>query len=155
MDERPRPDSAGPAQAIHDRIVALARAHDYRRLLDMAADPEVSDMLDRLPESTRKRSQLHLQRAVRWREQRMEANLRRMNEARRALDGLDLQLARGVLARVEDEFLDAEGTEIRDALLLEVAARDLEFEELEVVAGELDRDRPGLRPRRRWWRRPR
>ncbi len=155
MDEPPRPDATGPAQAIHERIVALARAHDYRRLLDMAADPEVSDMLDRLPDSTRKRSQLHLQRAVRWREQRMEANLRRMNEARMALDGLDLQLARGVLARVEDDFLDAEGAEMRDALLLEVAARDLEFEALQVAAIELDRNRPGPRPRRRWWRRPR
>jgi hypothetical protein len=151
MSLQPRDDEPIAAQAIHEQIVNLAREHDYRRLLELAADPAIDGMLDELPADTRRRSRLHLQRAVRWSEQQYEANRRRMGEARRALDGLDLELARGVLARIDEEFLDEADVERRDALLLEVSARQVEFEDLDQLAAEVGRVRPPSR-KRRWWR---
>lgn len=147
-----RDDEPIAAQAIHEQIVNLAREHDYRRLLELAIDPAIDGMLDELPEDTRRRSRLHLRRAVRWSEQQYEVNRRRMGEARRALDGLDLELARGVLARIDEEFLSEADVERRDALLLEVSARQVEFEDLDELAAEVGRVRPPAQ-KRRWWRR--
>ncbi len=135
------------AWSLHRRILELADADESRLLLAIADDPSTGPLLERLPEAARRRSDLQLRRARRWAERQRTTNRRRLTEARAALDALDLELARGLLARIDGEFLDPEERRRRDEMLLELSARTMEFE-------DITRRVPDARPqtRRRWWR---
>lgn len=135
------------AWALHRRILELADADESRMLLAIADDPTTGPLLERLPEAARRRAHLQLRRARRWADRQRTTNRRRLGEARAALDALDLDLARGLLARIDDDFLDPEGRRRRDEMLLELSARTMEFE-------DIARRVPDVRPqtRRRWWR---
>ena len=104
--------------------------------------------MDLLPTAASDRARLHLRQARRWADRKRATNRRRLDEARAALTALDLELARGLLARVEDPFLDDAGRKERDDLLLELSARTMEFEDIARAVPPPEQPR-----RRRWWRR--
>jgi hypothetical protein len=80
----------------------------------------------------------------------MDLNARRLGESRRALEGLDFELAAGLMRKVDGRFLSAERREERDDLLLEMSARTMEIESLEPVRDEKKRPhRDGRRSARR------
>ncbi len=69
-----------------------------------------------------------------------------------ALDQFDVDLAAGLLKRVDQRFLDEEGKQRKDDLLLRLSGRKLELEELEAATADVAPPNPPHR-RRRWWRR--
>jgi len=94
---------------------------------------------------------LFFRNAARWEDSQRQTALRRLADAERALSGLDLQLARGLLARVDGRFLDSEEIARKDALLLDASARTMELEHLENEGRRLISEAEPKK--RRWWRR--
>jgi hypothetical protein len=139
------------ARALHLKITELARSHDHRSLLDIVHHPSTARLLAVLPEDTRKRSEVHLRGAERWAERQVEANRRRLDEVSKAVASLDLEFASGVLKRLDGGFLDEEMRERRNQLLLDITARTIELEDLQVSASRVvAEERPP-----RWWQRRR
>ncbi|MGA7272050.1 MAG: hypothetical protein WB239_13345 [Acidimicrobiia bacterium] len=135
----------------YQRILDLGASGSYDELLELHRDPVTPRLLATLSDAERQRVDLHLRGAQRWEESKRETNRRRMAEARKALDGLDLQLARGLIARVDGRYLDEGDAADRDDLLLELSARSMELEELSRLDEQFNNDRAGKR--QPWWRR--
>lgn len=146
-----RTEAEETARARYLRILDLGANGSYEELLELYGDPATPHLLATLSETERQRIDLHLRGAERWEESKRETNRRRMAEARRALDGLDLQLARGLIARVDGRYLDDEDAQERDELLLELSARSMELEDLSRLDEQFEIDR--VRKRRRPWQR--
>lgn len=144
------------ARDLAERLLELGDHREFEEIIDLAHEPSTRSLLDLLPETTRKRPDLYLREARRWKERRSETATRRLDEARKALEGLDLELARGLMNRIDGRFLTTEQTEERDQLLLDISARTMEMESLNETGDELAGDR---RPRQKddqrqpWWRR--
>lgn len=144
------------ARTIAERIIELGDEREFGEIADLAHEPDTRLLIDLLPDTYRKRPDLYLREAVRWEQKRKETSTRRLAEARKALDGLDLELARGLLNRVDSRFLSDEQKEERDQLLLDISARTMELESLDESGDELiekrepRQQRGGRRP---WWRR--
>lgn len=141
------------ARLMADRILALAHERRYAELFALADDHRTEVLLSRLPETPRFRARLQLSEAHRWAESKRRTASRRLEEAARALDRLDLELARGLLARIDGRFLDENLAGRRDELLLAVSARAMEAEELSGLADRVVDEEDLPRRRRRWWRR--
>lgn len=144
---------ADKALELQARLVELGRVDDHRAILELAEDPATAALLALLSPAARDRAELQIRLARRWAEERRAMNRRRLDEARRALDGLDLELARGLLRKIDGTFLDADGGAIRDQLLLDLAARSMELEELESRTGRLIAEAAPPPKKRRWFRR--
>jgi hypothetical protein len=140
------------AQHLTSRIRALALRDDYRGLLAVAARPETEQLLDLLSNDLASAARVHLDAAHRWRERKVQANRRRLTEAQTALDAFDVSLARALLGRIEEDWLEPQDESARDQLLLRLSARTMESEELTSLASEAIEEH---RPRRRWWQRRR
>lgn len=144
------------ARTIAEHIIELGDEREFRDIVGLAHDPDTRPLLDLLPDSYRKRPNLYLREAIRWEQKRKEISTRRLAEARKALSGLDLELARGLMNRVDSRFLTAEQEEERDQLLLDISARTMELESLDEDGDELiERREPRQQgsSRRPWWRR--
>lgn len=151
-----RAEAEERARNLAERIIELGDERDFEELIDLAHEPGTRSLLDLLPDTTRKRPSLYLREAERWEEMRKETNARRLSEARKALDGLDLELARGLMNRIDGRFLTTEQTEERDQLLLDISARAMEMESINETGDEMigDREpRPKDSHRQPWWRR--
>lgn len=146
--DRRRAEATEEALQLAQRLGRLVEAHDYRTVLEIDRHPRTHRLLALLDAAARTRSELRLREAHRWEDSRRASNNRRLAEARRALDGLDLDLARGLAAKIDEEVLDEGGRAAYDELLLAVTARTMELEHLETITPP-----PPLPPRRRWWRR--
>jgi hypothetical protein len=140
------------AQQLTSYIRSLAVRDDYRGLLALAEHPDTEPLLDLLSNDLASGARVHLEAAERWRQRRIQANRRRLSEAHDALDSFDVPLARALLGRIEDEWLEPEDTAERDQLLIRMEARNMESEELATLAEEAIDEH---RPRRRWWQRRR
>lgn len=143
------------ARALYKRIIELGEESRRAELVEVANGSSTEALLGFLPEASRKRAELHLRDAMRWKRRRLEINARRLGEAKRALDGLDLELARGLMNRIDGRFLTEELADERDQLLLDISARRMEVEALEETGRRLMADskpRPGDR-KPPWWRR--
>lgn len=153
---RRRAEAEERAQDLGRRLVELGDQRQMADLVEIAHDPTTQPLLDLLSESSRKRPELFAREALRWEEKRRETNARRLGEARKALDGLDLELARGLMNRIDGRFLSGAQEEERDQLLLDISARTMELESLDRSGDQLieekgprrsaDQDQP-------WWKR--
>lgn len=141
------------ALALQAQLVELGRIDDHRAILELADDPATGPLLALLSPAARDRAELQIRLARRWADERRATNHRRLDEAKRALDGLDLELARGLLRKIDGEFLDEGAATTRDQLLLDVAARSMELEELETRTGRLIAEATPPPKKRRWFRR--
>jgi len=140
------------ARQLTSRIRALAVNDDYRRLLEIEAEPDTTRLLDLLSNDLAAAARVHLEAAGRWKRRKEEANRRRLQEARSALDAFDLPLTRALLSRIEQEWLQPEDVAGRDEILLLMEARSIESEELSDLASEAVQE---LRPQRRGWKKRR
>ncbi len=129
------------AEVIMQRLIELGQKGQLDDFLEMADDPVTTRLVDLASSSSRDRVDLYIQEAERWRRHQMEANARRLGEARRALDGLDLGLAQGLMGKVDERYLSDEGREERDRLLLDMSARTMEVESLAQLGGTPKRPR--------------
>lgn len=144
------------ARTLAERIIELGDEREFKEIVDLAHDPDTRPLIDLLPDTYRKRPDLYLREAIRWEQKRREISTRRLAEARKALDGLDLELARGLMNRVDSRFLTEEQKEERDQLLLDISARTMELESLDENGDELIEKREPRQQRssrRPWWRR--
>ncbi len=144
------------ARTIAEHIIGLGDEREFGQIVDLAHDPDTRRLLDLLPDTYRKRPDLYLREAIRWEQKRKETSTRRLTEARKALDGLDLELARGLMNRIDSRFLTDEQKEERDQLLLDISARTMELESLDESGDALIEKREPRQQRnsrRPWWRR--
>ena len=146
-----RKDTMEAAYQLASRISALARQHDHLALLDVDEAEMTASLLALLPDSTQERAQIHLRGARHWGRRQVESNRRRLEEARGALDGLDIVLARSIVRRVEERFLTELEIAERDQLLLDISARSIEAEELAESADQIVAEEK--QAQRRWWQR--
>jgi hypothetical protein len=151
-----REDAENRARDVARLIIELGEKQKLAEVSELANEPSTAPLLAIAPDTSRERAQLYLREAQRWAEARERVNARRLGEARRALDGLDLELARGLMRRIDGRFLNSGLEEERDRLLLDISARAMDVESLEETGRRLTE---GARPRRRnqrkarWWRR--
>ena len=139
------------ALARYQEIIDLGAERDYRALADLRRDATTPQLLALLDDAARQRAEFFLRQVERWEESQRETALRRLAEARKALEGLDLQLARGLLSRVDSRLLDEEARAEKSQLLLDLTARSMELEALQAAAERLSEEsRPARRP---WWKR--
>lgn len=138
-------------KALVGEIVRLARANDYRALLDIDADPETRVLLDGLPERQSRSAERHLDGARIWRSRQNDKARDKMEAATKALNELDLVLARGILRKVDSTVLDGPDMARYDELLLAVEARAMELKTIESELPTPPTD--ARRRRRRFWRR--
>ena len=95
---------------------------------------------------------MHLDEALRWKAYKQRTSVRHLAEARAALDRLDVELARGLVNKVDGRFLSDDQLEERDRLLLDISARSMELESLESAGRDLI-DEVGDPDAQSWWRR--
>jgi len=155
---RRRDEAEDRAKDLARHIVELGEERNLDEIVDLARDATTAPLLALTPDTSRKRAELYLREAERWAIRRAQIGARRLNEARRALDGLDLELARGLMKRIDGRFLSDEQKIERDQLLLDISARAMEVESLTAMGRRLvDETRPQERKQRKppWWRRRR
>lgn len=144
-------DNLTEARALVDEIVRHARADDYPALLDIDGDPRTRVLLDALPERQTRSAEVYLKGARGWRSRQNEKARSKLQAASKALDELDVVLARGILRKIDSEVLEQPELARYDELLLAVEARALEMEDIESGLPTLPPDdKP--RQRKRWWR---
>lgn len=141
------------ALTLQAEMVEAGREGDHRRVLDLANHPHTERLLPLLSPAARDRAELQLRLANRWVDERRATARRRLGEARRALDGLDFTLARGLLQKIDGDLLDDGGRAERDKMLLELSARSMEMEELASRASRIVAEARPPQPKRRWFRR--
>lgn len=150
---RRRADAEERAMTVCRQIIELGDERRLEEVAGLAADPSTRQLLRLVADASRKRAELYLREAGRWVEKRKETNTRRLTEARRALDGLDLELARGLMNRIDGRFLTRDQEEERDQLLLDIAARTMEMESLSDSGNRMIENDPQPGTRKPWWRR--
>lgn len=149
--EAQREDAERRAHELYQRLTDLADDGAYALVLGIQEQESTDSLLALLSDTHRDRAALFFRNASRWLDSQVQTARRRLGDARKALGGLDLQLARGLLARVDNRYLTEDEIAEKDALILEVSARSMELESLEETSGRLiEESRP---KRRRWWRR--
>jgi hypothetical protein len=144
------------AKELVSRVIELGETDRFGEIIELAKEAATRPLLALTPASSRKRAELYVREAERWSLRRGEINARRLEDARRALEGLDLELARGLMRRIDDRFLSDGQEEERDRLLLDLAARTMEMESITETGRRLaDEIEPqqSRRRRRRWRRR--
>lgn len=153
---RRRADAEHRAKDLVGRMVELGESRHLEDIAELASQPGIGALLALVPETSRRRAELYVREAERWAARQTEINMRRLGEARRALDGLDLELARGLMRRIDGRFLAPDQRDERDRLLLDIAARAMEVESVAEKGRQLiDETTPrgGNQRRRSWWRR--
>ena len=140
------------ARRRSNAIQAAARNHKFETLLEINDDPLTAPLLSVLPIELQEAADIQLSAAISWRARKIEAHVRRLEEAEDALEAFDLPLARSLIGSIEDQYLSEEGRETRDRLLLDIEARSMEADALDETARQLEAE---LRPKqpKRWWRR--
>jgi hypothetical protein len=140
---------------LANRIIDLGTTQQIEDVLPLAHEPSTRLLLALAPNTSRKRAELYLRQAERWEDKRREVNERRLAEARRALEGLDLELAEGLMRRIDSRFLSDEEEQERDRLLLDISARAIEVESLAEKGRQLigEAGPPRSSRRQSWWRR--
>ncbi len=140
------------ARRRSNAIQAAARNHKFETLLEIADDPLTAPLLSVLPIELQEAADIQLSAAISWRSRKIEAHVRRLEEAEDALEAFDLPLARSLIGSIEDRYLSEAGRETRDRLLLDIEARSMEADALDETARKLEAE---LRPKqpKRWWRR--
>jgi len=147
--ERLRESAVAEATTLNVRVVELNGRQDFRALAQLAHDPRTRQLLSVLPVPIRQRSEMFLREGERWGEQRRSMNVRRLEEAARAAAGLDIRLAKALAAKLDADYLDEGLAQRRDELILELTAREMELDDLDLP----EPPAPSPPSKRRWWRR--
>ena len=136
------------ARLLVDQITLDARADDYRALLVIDADSDTATLLGLLPEEATRTANVHLRGARIWRDQQNEKARHRLDAAKKALDGLDISMAKGLLARVDSSILGEAEQAWFDELLLATEARATELEAIQIGVPSSPPDKKPKRRRR-------
>lgn len=138
------------AKALVEDINRLSRAYDNKALLKLDDDPSTAETLATLTEREARGAEVHLEAARIWKAKQNERAVRKLDSAENEINELDMELARGILRKIDYEVLDQGNLDRYNNLLLELEARALELEEIEAGLPELP---PGKETPKKWWRR--
>lgn len=130
-------------------IARLARAHDNKGLLQLDSDPETEQLLGVLTPRLAGPAEAHLRAARAWRARMDRKAQDKLDAASKALDELDLVLARGIIRKLDVEVLDDSTIARYDQLVLAIEARTMELDEIQSRLP----DEPPPEQGRRFWRR--
>lgn len=147
-----REEAEERARELARHIAELGEGRKLDEIVDFSHEDSTVRLLALAPDTSRKRAELYLREAERWADNKERINARRLAEARRALDGLDLDLAKGLMKRINGRFLNDELEEERDRLLLDISARAMDVESLAETTRRLTEDTRNQQ-KGRWWRR--
>jgi len=139
------------ARALVDRVDDLSARGHLLDLAEIAEDDRSRRLIALLQASDRRQAEMRLDEAVRWKAYKRRTSVRHLAGARTALDRLDVELARGLVNKVDGRFLSDDQLEERDRLLLDISARSMELESMEAAGRELIDDSED--PDKSWWRR--
>jgi hypothetical protein len=139
-------DSLQQARTLVSEILRLARAHDNKALLAIDDEPETGLLLGLLPARDSRQAEVHLDGARTWRTRRNMKALEKFDAAGKALDELDLTLARGILRKIDASLLGEPELARYDELLLALEARTMELDEIQAGLPEIPEKKE---PRRR------
>ncbi|MGB8360449.1 MAG: hypothetical protein WCE80_03550 [Acidimicrobiia bacterium] len=140
------------AEALAATIIKNARADEHVALLAIDADPRTAELLDLLPEGEARQAEAHLRDTRIWRANANEKARRKFMAASKALDELDVTLARGILRKIDAGVLNPPELERYDELLLAVEARTVELEDIEKGLPPLRTDAKHDRRKKHWRR---
>lgn len=143
-------DSTGFAKALVDEINQLSRAYDNKGLLKLDDDPATSKLLATLPDREARGAEVHLEAARIWKAKQNERAGRKLDSAQNEINQLDIELARGILRKIDYQVLDESNHERYNHLLLELEARALELDEIKADLPELPAEKETPK---KWWRR--
>lgn len=146
-----REEAVVTAQNLYRRIIDLGTRDDYGGVLEATHDGSAVPLLGLLTDLERQRAEVYLRLAHRWAATGRKKNQRRLDEARRALDQFDLQLAGGLMALLDERFMDDSVMETADRLRSDIEARRIELASLRETERRLTG--PPRRGRGDWWRR--
>lgn len=138
------------AEALAATIIKHARADEHVELLAIDADPRTRELLDLLPEGEARQAEAHLKDTRIWRSNVNEKARRKFQAASKALEELDVTLARGILRKIDAGVLDQPQLERYDELLLAVEARTIELKDIEKGLPPLPNDTKHGRRKRHW-----
>lgn len=130
-------------------IARLARARDNKALLRLDSDPETQELLGILDPRLAGPAEAHLRAARAWQARLDRKAQDKLEAASKALDELDLVLARGIIRKLDVEVLDEPTIARYDDLVLAIEARTMELDEIQSHLPE----EPPSDEGRRFWRR--
>ncbi len=135
-----------------DEILRLARAHENKELVAIDADPATEALLSQLSDRQAGQARVHLKASRAWKTKQNRRARDKMDAAAKALDRLDIVLARGIVRKLDPDVLEPAELERYDELLLAITARAMEIDEIESSLPDEPPD-DGDRRSRRFWRR--
>ncbi|MEA1904131.1 MAG: hypothetical protein U9N56_11480 [Actinomycetota bacterium] len=133
-------------------ILRLARAHENKALLDIDGHIGTESLLALLPARETRQARIHLEGARIRRANRNRKAQDKFDAARKALDELDLVLARGILRKIDAAVLGEPELARYDELLLAIEARAMELDEIQARLPEEPPDKVEKRRRGFWSR---
>ena len=122
--------SIAEARLLADEITKLARAHDDRALVLLDQDLNTRTTLAELPPKDSRQALVHLDAARAWQARHNQKVVEKLEAASAALDRLDVQLARGILRKLDWEVFDERNLKAYNELVLSVEARSMELDEI-------------------------
>lgn len=140
-------DSLEQARILVNEIIRLARAHDNKALVAIDDDAETRSLLGMLPARESRQAVTHLDGARIWQARRNRKALDKIDAAGKALDELDLTLAKGILGKIDPSILGESELARYDELLLAIEARAMELDEIQA---RLPEGPVETKQRRRW-----
>lgn len=150
---RRRAEAEERARALYERIGRLRDEEDHVELARIARDPVTQPLFSLLGNSSRRRVEQILEAAERWAAYQKKTNARRLEQSRQALESFDLELARGLMNKIDGRFLTEEQGEERDQLLLEISGRAMELESFAETERRLLGEADSRSDDQPWWRR--
>ena len=129
--------AVGRARTLAHEIQQLARDNEFERLLSISDDPETARLLALLAPEIQRGSEVQLEGAHKWLEQRVSASRRHLRRAREAIAGYDTVRGRIELDRIRSEYLDDEERTEFEQLTAQMEAVELERMEIEVATQDV------------------
>ncbi len=120
------------ARALASEIQRLARGDDFEALLSLDAQLRTARLIALLPEELARGSEVQLDGARKWREQRIAATRRHLKRASEAIGVYDTARAKAEFQKVDQDLLTDEERAQLDVLYEQLTAAELERMELEV-----------------------
>ncbi len=127
-----RAEAEKEARLLASEIQRLARDNRFIDLLAIDRHPRTAALLQLLPNELARGSEVQLEGARKWREQRMVATKRHLQRAQEAVALYDTARSRAELLKVDEQYLDEEELALARRLQDQIDAAEVERLELEL-----------------------
>ncbi|MDH3498571.1 MAG: hypothetical protein OEM97_00475 [Acidimicrobiia bacterium] len=125
------------ARSLASEIQRLARDNDFAQLLKIKGDPRTIPLINMLPAELVRGSEVQLEGAQKWLDQRVASSRRHFRRAQEAIAGYDTARGEAELLKVDVQFLTGEEQTDLANLREQLDAAELERLELEVRTSDV------------------